>query len=85
MKALRRAPASRCARVSQKRAIRIAAIASVHVSCTAQSQVTLIHCIVHQLLVNLVAGAVLAMFAQSGQGGVGPSCENRPLRRHLSC
>jgi hypothetical protein len=46
-RALRRAPASQCARASQKRAIRI-----------------------HQLLVNLVAGA---MFAPPGQGGVGPS------------
>jgi hypothetical protein len=72
-KALRRAPASQCARASQKRAIRIAAIASVHDNCTAQSRVTLIHCIAHQLLVNLVAGAVLAMFAPPGQGDVGPS------------
>jgi hypothetical protein len=72
-KALRRAPASRCARASQKCAIRIAAIASVQVNCTAQSRVTFIHCIAHQLLVNLVAGAVLAMFAPPGQRGVGPS------------
>jgi hypothetical protein len=49
-KALRRAPASQCARASQS-AIRIAAIASVHVNCTTQSRVTLIHCIAHQLLV----------------------------------
>jgi len=70
--ALRRAPASQCARASQS-AIRIAAIASVHVNCTVQSRVTLIHCIAHQLLVNLVARAVLAMFAPPGQGGVGPS------------
>jgi hypothetical protein len=81
-KGLRRAPASQCARVSQKRAIRIAAIASVHVNCTAQSRVTLIHCIAHQLLVNLVAGAVLAMFAPPGQGGVGPSVRLGPP--HLS-
>jgi len=71
-KALRRAPASQCARANQS-AIRIAAIAFVHVNCTAQSRVTLIHCITHQLLVNLVAGAVLVMFAPPGQGGVGPS------------
>ena len=71
-RALRRAPASQCARASQS-AIRIATIAFVHVNCTAQSRVTLIHCIAHQLLVNLVAGAVLAMFAPPGQGGVGPS------------
>jgi hypothetical protein len=72
-KALRRAPASQCARASQKRTVRIAAIAFVHVNCTTQSRVTLIHCIAHQLLVNLVAEAVLAMFAPPGQGGVGPS------------
>jgi hypothetical protein len=72
-KTLRRVPASQSARASQKRAIRIAAIASVHVNCTTQSRVTLIHCIAHQLLVNLVAGAVLAMFAPPGQGGVGAS------------
>src|SRR5271156_4683865 len=72
-KALRRAPASQCARASQKRTVRIAAIAFVHVNCTTQSRVTLIHCIAHQLLVNLVAEAVLAMFAPPGQGGVGPT------------
>jgi hypothetical protein len=75
-KALRRAPASQCACASQS-AIRIAAIASVHVNCTAQSRVTLIHCIAHQLLVNLVAGAVLAMFAPPSQGGRWPECQNR--------
>ena len=62
-KALKRVPASQCTHASQKGAIRIAAIASVHINCTAHSLVTLIHCIAHQLLVNLVARAVLAMFA----------------------
>ena len=71
-KALRRVPASQCARASQS-AIRIAAIASVHVNCTAQSRVTLIHCIAHQLLVNLVA-AVLAMYAPPGQERRWPEC-----------
>ena len=61
------------ARKSQKRAIRIAAIGSVHVNCTAQSRVTLIHCIAHQLLVNLVA-AVLAMYAPPGQERRWPEC-----------
>jgi hypothetical protein len=52
------------ARASQKSAIRIAAIASVHVNYTTQSRVTLIYYIAHQLLVNLVTRAVLAMFAK---------------------
>ena len=45
-KALKKAPASQCACASQKRAIRIAAIASVHVNCTAQSRVNshTLHC-----------------------------------------
>ena len=65
--ALRKAPASQCARASQKSTIRIATIASIHVDCTAQSRATLIYCIAHQLLVNLVAGA---MFAPPGQGAL---------------
>src|SRR5947209_18692674 len=69
-KALRRAAASQCVRASQNRAFRIAAIAFVHVNYTTQSRVTLIHCIAHQLLVNLVAGV---MFAPPCQGGVGPA------------
>jgi hypothetical protein len=69
---LRRAPASQYARANQKRAIRIAAIASVHVNCTVQSQVTLIHCIAHQLLVNLAIGAVWQCLPRRA-GGVGPS------------
>jgi hypothetical protein len=82
-KALRRAPASQCARASQS-AIRIATISFVHVNCTAQSRVTLIHCIAHQLLVNLVAEAVLAMFAPPAQGGVGAPQMQRSTQAHIS-